>query len=143
MSGIDPRYPAAFQRGYEGGAPDPSASRVPSPSATAPPPAGRQTIDGKPGEQSLPEPQRNPFVVALWVVSIALIAGGVAAIVWSQQAMFGGFMGQAPQLGLIAAQAAYIAAGPCLQAGLIGVIALLVWHARAWQRRASGTHPRA
>src|SRR5690606_16831637 len=97
----DPRYPAIFQRGYEGDTtvrPRPAARVADKPPvalpkvAAAPPhaaalPAAVETVPDAPAQVLQPvEPvssARNPFLVTAWLVSIGLTAGGGLGIRWA------------------------------------------------------------
>lgn len=153
---IDPRYPAAFQRGYQGGdahisrratepvapgsvapgpdapgsvAPDPAAERASTPEPAAAEVTGRDDIDER-------EPRANPFIVLLWVLSLALSVGGIRLIIWAQNPAGYGYSGVDFPFEVIVMQTVYVAGGPVVTAGLLGIIGLLFWHAAAWRRRA-------
>jgi hypothetical protein len=74
-------------------------------------------------------PAVNPFIVALWLLALALIAGGVS--VFLNSAMVAGPMGGGMPLSfLIFTLAPYAVFG-----GLVTIVCLLFWHALQWQRR--------
>jgi hypothetical protein len=147
---VDPRFPAAFQRGYAGGGEAaPQGFSVireeitPPPPAPAPAPESAPSVNtlfeatatGDPTDADAHEPRANPFVVLLWVVSLGLTLGGLFVTVWSQSRMYGGFTGPSVPTDFLISQVAYSMASPSIQAGLFGIIGLLFWHAAAWRRR--------
>ncbi|MCW4385886.1 hypothetical protein OH146_08875 [Salinibacterium sp. SYSU T00001] len=156
---LDPRYPAAFQRGHgdsgdavyhvtsraepargtDAAAAPPARPTEPvGPEASAPAATSAATI-------APPEPEgRNPFIALLWVLSLGLLIGGFWVISWAHRGIFGGYTGPEPPVDFVLAQVAWTLSAPAIQVGALGILGLLFWHAAAWRRRAMGEprHPR-
>lgn len=155
---VDPRYPAAFQRGHDGAAdmhPVTSPPRVPDAAMGGPPArdtAGANQVPAAENQDTVgsgvvPSPsvpaepeERNPFVTVAWVLSLALILGGAWLVFWAQSNPNYGWTGNQPPFEMVLRQIAYALSGPAITAGLIGIIGLLFWHAAAWRRRAIAEH---
>lgn len=147
-AGVDPRFPAVFQRGYDGGAEGRPAREARAESVGMPPApavgAPRQATGGEvapaasvdPAEAHVAEPRANPYLIVVWVLSIALVIGGAWAGVWSQRLMFEGFAGPDPTDRYVLAQVFYFLSAPLVQLGGMGVFGMLFWHAAVWRRRA-------
>ncbi|GGI79236.1 hypothetical protein [Pseudarthrobacter scleromae] len=71
----------------------------------------------------------NPFIAALWILTIAFIGGG-AWVFLNASAMVGPSAGGMPTSFLVFTFAPY-----AIFAGLAALICLLFWHALQWQRR--------
>ncbi|GHD45867.1 hypothetical protein D9V29_08250 [Mycetocola manganoxydans] len=121
-TGFDPRYSPEFQRGFDPALHDgPSATAqtherigtVPAPPARWIPPiptagsdAGESvdrvsTENGMPGDAAAGDPDtvelpvspwRNPYLIALTVLGVVLLGGGIAAFRWSVNQVYGGAM---------------------------------------------------
>ncbi|QEE62403.1 hypothetical protein FVA74_13095 [Salinibacterium sp. dk2585] len=155
--GVDPRFPAVFQRGYAGGgetraearrdgagsvgaashevaARQPVAAANPS-EVTAAPDAAAPTARTE-GAIEEREPRVNPFIVVLWVLSLALTVGGVRAITWTYSDMSPIWNGNGRPIEMMLIAVINQLAGPVIGIGLLGILGLLFWHAAAWRRRA-------
>jgi hypothetical protein len=71
----------------------------------------------------------NPFIVVLWVLAAAMIAGGAAALLSGPIAM-----GPSSN-GIPLAYIVFTFAPQVVVAGFATVVFLLFWHAWQWQRR--------
>ncbi len=131
MANVDPRFDPRFQRGYDGPSlPPPTALAPPASPAPAPRieplPTSGEIIEPPPAEAPVEfvdePPRRNPFEIALLVVSLAFILVGVA-VVWSS-ASNNGFSGADaidPWQQLLS-QLRYTLQEPLLIGGVVGVI---------------------
>jgi hypothetical protein len=149
---IDPRYDPAFQRGFAGevrSAPraravTPARSPLPAPPAAEPAPAS--TVDANPVAQPPhPEPgpppaaatrglARNPFLLALVVLGLALTIGGGA---WANQArqLVSVRGGAGSELDYWFLQASVVGAPLTIIAGIAILAGVLFVAAAAWNRR--------
>lgn len=79
--GIDPRFDAAFQRGYQGATDAPPPASRPAAPAIGLPPVVAAPVAPRPEPQPVPEAdeprRRNPFLIVLAVLSLLLIGGGL------------------------------------------------------------------
>ncbi|GKV74800.1 UNVERIFIED_CONTAM: hypothetical protein Q9R71_22915 [Actinomycetes bacterium ARC8] len=71
----------------------------------------------------------NPFIAALWILTITLISGG-AWVFLNANSMVGPSAGGMPTSFLVFTFAPY-----AIFAGLAALVCLLFWHALQWQRR--------
>jgi hypothetical protein len=76
----------------------------------------------------------NPFIVALWLAAAILLTGGVWVSL-NAAIMMGPSAGSQPLAYILMSLAPW-----AVLAGLLNVLALLFWHAIAWQRK-KGTQP--
>jgi hypothetical protein len=148
---FDPRFDPAFQRGFDG-AEVPDAPRVvqrdvrraspvrpPEPTAgTAPlPPSGTGTAsaDPQPSDAAAPDspPRRNPFLIALGVVSVALVAAGV----WGIQAARAPFLATdtASSVDFVGLQILQFVSPVSIALGVATAIGILFVYAVGWQNR--------
>jgi len=72
----------------------------------------------------------NPFIAALWLLTILLIGGGAAVFLNADSMVGPSAGGGMPTSFLIFTFAPY-----ALFAGLAALISLLFWHALQWQKR--------
>lgn len=157
---VDPRYDPAFQRGFEGSVTSalrkpPAAvqrSSIVTPAAfrgaTAAPEAAPREVEPETEARvtavasSAPEPaaipdrrlSRNPFVVALVVLGLGMVAGGA---VWANQArmLVGSRGGAATDLDYWFLQATVIGAPGMIVTGLAILAGVLFVAATVWNRR--------
>jgi hypothetical protein len=71
----------------------------------------------------------HPFIVALWVLAVTLLGGGVWAFL-SANVAIGPSPGSMPWSFVVFTFAPHAALG-----GIIAIIGLLFWHAHQWQRK--------
>lgn len=148
-SGVDPRFPAVFQRGYEGG----GAVQPPVKQPIGLPPAVEEratpsgatatesaTLEAETSASPAEPEERNPFITAVWVASIALTLSGLVVVYWANSSLNYGWSGNDIPFEVVIRQFAYMAAPPAITAGLLGILGLLFWHAAAWRRRAMAAH---
>lgn len=131
-----PRRPATPGIGLP---PRVAAPSVASPSAPVGPSVTAPEASGAfPAEAAEPvaEQGRNPFVVAAWIVSIAAAVFPFGLLYWSasDQSYYSG-NGSAMPVELIVRQVIWSGGPPMITAGVLGVIGLLLWHARNRQQR--------
>jgi hypothetical protein len=151
---FDPRFNPAFQRGFDASAErarranlTPSLSpedvmygRTASPdfAPPPPPPPEEETEDRVAPALEVPALQRdrqNPFVLALWLLSVVLVGGGIWLFLGPGRADLGSSPND-PDPGFIAfIQALYVICPAMITAGLGTVSGLLFWHAAAWNAR--------
>ena len=146
---FDPRFNPAFQRGF-----DPSAQRAAranqTPSLSAddvvygrsapmeipapPPPPAEQAPDGAPDdEENQATRGHNPFVLALWLLFVVFIAGGIALLLGPASGFRDGSAATDSDLAVMLIAQVF---GPCMIAvGLATLSGLLFWHAAEWKRR--------
>lgn len=74
-------------------------------------------------------PAPNPFIVVLWMLAAALVAGGAAAL------LSGPVVTGPSSNGIPLAYIVYTFAPQVVVAGFATVVFLLFWHAWQWQRR--------
>lgn len=85
-----------------------------------------------------PSRGRNPFIGALWIVAVFLVA---AALTLQWQAVLGyaapySYSGSGPlPMGMIIQQLSYAVTPSVLTAGLLTIAGLLFWHATNWRAR--------
>ena len=72
----------------------------------------------------------NPFIGALWLLTILLIGGGAWVFLNADS-----IMGPSPSGGMPVSFLAFTFAPYAIFAGLIALIGLLFWHALQWRRR--------
>jgi hypothetical protein len=97
----------------------------------------RGTIGSDEFRDAAHAPRRNPFVIALWILSPLLLIGGLALVV--QAASNSGFSysdGEVPWA-LVLQQMVWSLAPAMLSTGLATIAGLLFWHAFAWHRARS------
>lgn len=141
-TGFDPQHNARFQRGY-----DPGAAQADDPAAAlgfAATPAEvavsdtadfvRGTAGDDDVESTPPDPRRNPFVIALWVLGPLLVIGGFALVVQSASNNTYAYNGGEMPWGMILQQVGWSLAPAMLSTGLATMVGLLFWHAFAWHR---------
>ncbi|MFC9559766.1 hypothetical protein [Agromyces sp. NPDC056965] len=169
--GIDPRFDPRYQRGYSGGAADaaappvPAALRVPEPPesirariapandrAPAPAPAAATMaraadLDDDPelfagwvSEAELASEARAdlPFLTA-WAVSAAAVVIG-AALFWTGISSFN-YFGPSTESDRVIQTLSWSVAPPLLQAGLLGIVVMLVWSGIRRARAQSSSRP--
>jgi hypothetical protein len=155
---FDPRFDPAFQRGFDGTAaadapnvarrdarratpvrpPEPIAGPA-QPRASAPtvgqPPRGTDSVDpGRADDAALePRPRTNPFLIALGVVSVALVAAGV----WGIQAARAPFLATdtASNVDFVGLQILQFLSPVAIALGVATAIGILFVYATDWQRR--------
>ncbi|WP_403021700.1 hypothetical protein [Salinibacterium sp. GXW1014] len=148
--GVDPRFPAVFQRGYAGGGEtrvearhDPGATSegqapvhgtIGTPPAAAPAAAPSEAVERELIEYE--EPRRNPFITAASIMSAALTVGGAWLVYWANSSMNYGWSGDSVPVEVLIRQFGYMVGPSAVTAGLVGIVGLLFWHAAAWRRRA-------
>jgi len=147
---FDPRHDARFQRGYQPG----DATSAPArPGLIGAPPASPDAATADPDEpldfdtlafdgdvfqDELESSRFNPFIALLWVLAIALPAGGMA-LQW--QAVSGMYRNNSysgngePPVSFVLQQFSYLVAPPLISAGIVILGGLLFWHAAAWRAR--------
>lgn len=148
---FDPRFDPAFQRGFEGErprsvAPRPVAEPPRASTAHAPEPAGAgpggtvaadassSPIRSTDATDEADEPHRaNPFLIALAVVAVALVASGV----WAVQAARAPFEGTnaAANVDFIGLQILQALAPASISLGVATAIGIVFVYALDWQRR--------
>jgi len=154
---VDPRFPAVFQRGYAGGGEtraEARRDRAGSVGAASPEVADRQPVAAATASDvttrpdaaattartddaiEVREPRVNPFIVVLWVLSLALTVGGVRAITWTYSDMSPIWNGNGQPIEMMFIAVINQLGGPVIGIGLLGILGLLFWHAAAWRRRA-------
>lgn len=150
--------PASTAEAVEGIAPvaRPVAQRIP-PAPITPPPArqvlpgqaaedtggfGQEPADGGPAPDTLPgSPWRNPYIVALTVLGVVLIGGGIAAFRWSVGQVFGGTIYESGasveemEEAMLAAQLAWGLAPLLTLAGVLTLLGVFFFVAWRWQPR--------
>lgn len=108
--------------------------------AVEPAPEGADTADQEPMVPETPvvagsplAVRGNPFVMALWIIAAALIAGGLGAY-WYGQSIFTSITEVEPATYVLSGFLTDIA--PWLVAcGVLTAVAVVVLHAAAWRRR--------
>lgn len=169
-TGIDPRFDPRFQRGYSGGAADaastpvPAALRIPEPPesirariaptndrAPALAPAAAtvaravdiddpELLAGWVSEAELASEARadKPFLTA-WAVSAAAVIIG-AALLWTGISSFN-YFGPSNESDRVVQVLSWNVAPPLLQAGLLGLVGMLVWSGIRRARVQSSSRP--
>ncbi|MET0932459.1 MAG: hypothetical protein ABWX56_02015 [Mycetocola sp.] len=170
-AGFDPRYSPEFQRGFdraaaeqaqeefsaETGAPErvlpvppPAVRRIPPvPTATPAPPDADATLaelgfeeptDAEASE--LPaSPWRNPYLVALTVTGLALVAGGIGAFRWAVSQVYGGTVFESGATedemreAMLASQLAWGLSPLLTLAGVLTLLGVLFFVAHRWRPR--------
>lgn len=166
---IDPRFDPRFQRGYSGGVADaassPAALRVPEPpesmrsriaqaniGAPVPAPAAAtvaraadlhddpELFAGWVSEAELASEARadRPFLTA-WAVSAAAVIIG-AALLWTGISS-ANYFGPSTESDRVIQTLSWSVAPPLLQAGLLGVVVMLVWSGIRRARVQSSSRP--
>jgi hypothetical protein len=148
--GFDPRYDPAFQRGFAVAppsiAPSPLVERPPSVEPVETTPVETTPVETTPAEIATPAdlfeldfpaplaPLRgNPWVIALWVVSAAMIVGGIGLQWQAQQFFMDGVGSDATGYAL---QSLFSSIGPWFTlVGLAGVVGVMFLHATRWRAR--------
>jgi hypothetical protein len=138
-AGLDPRFDPAFQRGFdpsipiEESTPDPAGTLAPVVAAPAP------SIDAETGGDTAVDPEpdaslsRNPFLLFLGIISIALIAVGIWLFVRSGGAF--NSKGVRTQGDYLSLDATIHAAPFIAMLGVATAIGILFVFAVRWQRR--------
>jgi hypothetical protein len=158
---FDPRHDAIYQRGYQPGdelrtdaaasvaraVTDPAAqpaaepSRAPQPvpgdAAAAAPVAEVAALLGEPNGPILMEVPRNPFIRALWIVGIAMMALSLLAQWYVNSRSYqSGYDGSAGMpIEMLVQQMVWYVASPMFSAGITTIVALLFWQAFHWRAR--------
>jgi hypothetical protein len=148
---FDPRFDPAFQRGFDGAEvpdaprvvprdvrratpvrpPEPTAGQATSqPSGTASASADPQPSDAAALDSP---PRRNPFLIALGVVSVALMAAGV----WGIQAARAPFLATdtASSVDFVGLQILQFVSPVSIALGVATAIGILFVYAVGWQNR--------
>jgi hypothetical protein len=135
---FDPRHDPIYQRGYRSDAPR-GIDRAPGEDSLS---AEVRPGSSTPGLAPLPElPEqssasaRNPYILALWITGVALVAGGVA-LTWRATAtnLSFGFNGLEPvPIEMIIQQITWTIAPVMVSVGALTIVALLFWHAIRWR----------
>jgi hypothetical protein len=170
-AGFDPRYSPEFQRGFDPAVhegppaaaespermepvPEPVVRRIPpAPTAAVPgPTAAARTEDitqpfgdetgDEPVLEALPlSPWRNPYLVALTVLGVVLVAGGIGAFRWAVSQVYGGaaYEGGATQEemadAMLAAQLAWGLSPLLALAGVLTLVGVFFFVAWRWRPR--------
>ena len=82
---FDPRFDPAFQPGFDGSAGQAKAPKSSNPAKAALEAARSEAVAAPEADddvESVPRARANPFLVALTVISVALIAGGFGTSQW-------------------------------------------------------------
>jgi len=162
---FDPRFDPAFQRGFASDAATPTAAQRSRPAraatppvpeaASAPAPAQPSSVVGPAGASTSPAPlgsspvagaadaaadvepetRPNPFLIALGVLSVALIAAGL----WGVQTARAPFLGTnvATDVDFVGLQILQVLAPMAIALGAATAIGILFVYAVGWQRRRS------
>lgn len=169
-AGFDPRYSPEFQRGFTSATNEAPARTTEAPERIAPvtegvaqrippapvaPPPARQvppeaaTETRGPGEEPKEpiaetppgSPWRNPYIVALTVLGIVLIGGGIVAFRWSVGQVFGntiyenGASAEEMEEAMLAAQLAWGLAPLLSLAGVLTLLGVFFFVAWRWRPR--------
>ena len=161
---FDPRFDPAFQRGFASDAATPTAPQRSRPAraatpplpeaASGPAPAQPSSVVGPAGASPSPAPlassvagaadaaadvepetRPNPFLIALGVLSVALIAAGL----WGVQTARAPFLGTnvATDVDFVGLQILQVLAPMAIALGAATAIGILFVYAVGWQRRRS------
>ena len=161
---FDPRFDPAFQRGFASDAATPTAPQRSRPAraatpplpeaASGPAPAQPPSVVGPAGASPSPAPlassvagaadaaadvepetRPNPFLIALGVLSVALIAAGL----WGVQTARAPFLGTnvATDVDFVGLQILQVLAPMAIALGAATAIGILFVYAVGWQRRRS------
>jgi hypothetical protein len=149
-AGIDPRYAAQFQRGYDpatdaapirrgpvrlAGGPPPTAPRVPDPPPVAERHPGEPAVRAEPEPDDLPPVPRSRLEWALLGGGVALLVAAGALFVGAVQ-LFDRYSGWSPSFeGQLWGAATDQLPGPLLLAGVLAVVAWIVLRAISADRR--------
>ena len=128
MSDFDPRFDAAFQRGYDG--PPPSSQKQPTEPAAQSVPLIR--VDADVSREEPVERRANPFLIALTIASIAFVSAGLV-LVFQLRALFGDTQASA-DFDYITLQTLMIGSPILVGLGLATGIGVLFVYAVRWGR---------
>jgi hypothetical protein len=144
---FDPRFDPAFQRGFDGAEVSDAprvvqrdvrrATPVRPPEPTPPPltPSATASADPQPSDAAAPDspPRRNPFLIALGVVSVALVAAGV----WGIQAARAPFLATdtTSSVDFVGLQILQFVSPVSIALGVATAIGILFVYAVGWQNR--------
>ncbi|ASD20828.1 hypothetical protein B7495_00805 [Cryobacterium sp. LW097] len=159
---FDPRHDARFQRGYQPGDPPRPAARPGLIGASPAKPAAAAggaaapfedlvvgtddafddldalAFDGDTFQDELEPSRWNPYIALLWVVALALPAGGMVLQWQAVSGMFGNnsYTGNGePPVAFVLQQFSYLVAPPLISSGIVILGGLLFWHAWGWRAR--------
>jgi hypothetical protein len=149
---FDPRFNPAFQRGFDASAErarranvtpsltpeDVVYGRSANPNLTPPPPRDEEADERTVAALEVPSPAspndyRNPFVLALWLFSIAMVGGGIAILLGPIRLVYSNG-GASNEDAYALFQMLFVVSLAVLTVGLGTVSGLLFWHAAAWRR---------
>jgi hypothetical protein len=128
---IDPRYNPVFQRGYRGEVRRSLRAGVGrgerESGSTTPNVDDDPSVDDEGAERYLPPPRMNPYVVALWVIGIALSVCGVLVQWWAQLSQFSGAFSvqNGVPLRVLLVSLANTVSGPMITVGMATIVGLI------------------
>ena len=84
-------------------------------------------------------PRRNPYIVALWIVGIGLIVGGIAFQWWAASLSNNSYSGNEVPVEVILQQFAWTCSPAMIAVGGLTLVILIFLRALSWQPRVSAT----